>query len=213
MNTDDFISLLASGVTPIDRRTLAKRFSCAVLAGLFGATLLVIAIMGVRPDLGQAMATPIFWAKIAFPLCLMIGALSMVMRLARPGIASGPGKVLIVAAVASVWVASIYVLLAAPPDDRVAIILGETWKVCVLNITMLSIPGFVAVFWALNGLAPTNLTLSGACGGLLAGSMATIAYSFRCPEMQIPFWGVWYLLGMLVPTVLGALLGRRWLRW
>ncbi|MGZ7460128.1 DUF1109 domain-containing protein [Pseudomonas sp. Ma2-10] len=213
MNTDDFISLLALGVTPIDRRTLAKRFSGAVLAGLFGATLLVIAIMGVRPDLGQAMATPIFWAKIAFPLCLMIGALSMVMRLARPGIASGPGKVLIVAAVASVWVASIYVLLAAPPDDRVAIILGETWKVCVLNITMLSIPGFVAVFWALNGLAPTNLTLSGACGGLLAGSMATIAYSFRCPEMQIPFWGVWYLLGMLVPTVLGALLGRRWLRW
>lgn len=213
MNTDDFISLLASGVAPVDRRMLAKRFSGAVLAGLLGATLLVIAIMGVRPDLGQVMATPIFWAKIAFPLCLMIGALSMVMRLARPGIASGPGKILIVAAVASVWVGSIYVLLVAPPDDRVAIILGQTWKVCALNITLLSIPGFIAVFWALRGLAPTNLTLSGACGGLLAGSMATIAYSLGCPEMQIPFWGVWYLLGMLVPTVLGALLGRSWLRW
>ena len=68
MNTDDFISLLASGVAPVDRRTLAKRFSGAVLAGLLGATLLVLAIMGVRPDLGQVMATPIFWAKIAFPL-------------------------------------------------------------------------------------------------------------------------------------------------
>ncbi|MNK75487.1 hypothetical protein D3C87_950280 [compost metagenome] len=213
MNTDDFISLLASGVTPVDRRTLAKRFSGAVLAGLLGATLLVIAIMGIRPDLGQVMATPIFWAKIAFPLCLMIGALSTVMRLARPGIASGPGKNLIFAAVASVWVGSIYVLLVAPPDDRLAIILGETWRVCARNITLLSIPGFIAVFWALRGLAPTNLTLSGACGGLLAGSMATIAYSLGCPEMQIPFWGVWYLLGMLVPTVLGALLGRRWLRW
>ncbi|MGF6161245.1 hypothetical protein ABIE16_000510 [Pseudomonas sp. 2725] len=213
MNTDDFISLLASGVAPVDRRTLAKRFSSAVLAGLLGATLLVIAIMGVRPDLGQVIATPIFWAKIAFPLCLMIGTLSMVMRLARPGIASGPGKILIFAAVASVWGGSIYVLLVAPPDDRIAIIFGETWQVCALNITLLSIPGFIAMFWALRGLAPTNLTLSGACGGLLAGSMATIAYSLGCPEMQIPFWGVWYLLGMLVPTVLGALLGRRWLRW
>ncbi|MFJ2465105.1 DUF1109 domain-containing protein [Pseudomonas sp. NPDC087615] len=213
MITDDFISMLASGVTPVDRRALAKRFSGAVLAGLLGATLLVIAIMGVRPDLGQVIATPIFWAKIAFPLCLMIGALSMVARLARPGVASGPGKILIVATVASVWVASIYVLLVAQPDDRVAIILGETWKVCALSITLLSIPGFVAVFWALSGFAPTNLTLAGACGGLLAGSMATIAYSLRCPEMQIPFWGVWYLMGMLVPTVLGALLGRRWLRW
>lgn len=213
MNTDNFISLLASGVAPVDRNMIAKRFSGAVLAGLIGATLLVIAIMGVRPDLGPAMAEPIFWARIAFPLCLMIGALSMVVRLARPGIASGPGKILIVAAVFSVWFASIYVLLVTPPEDRVAIILGETWKVCVLNISLLSVPGFVAVFWALKGLAPTNLTLSGACGGFLAGSMATIAYSFRCPEMQIPFWGVWYLLGMLVPTVLGALLGRRWLRW
>lgn len=43
--------------------------------------------------------------------------------------------------------------------------------------------------------------------------MATIAYLLGCPEMQIPFWGVWYLLGMLVPTVLGALLGRSRLRW
>jgi hypothetical protein len=213
MNTDDFISLLASGVAPVDRRTLAKRFSGAALVGLLGATLLVIAIMGVRPDLAQVMVTPIFWAKIAFPLCLMIGALSMVMRLARPGVASGPGKILIFAAVASVWGGSIYVLLVAPPDDRVAIILGETWKVCALNITLLSIPGFIAVFWALRGLAPTNLTLSGACGGLLAGSMATLAYSIRCPEMQVPFWGGWYLLGMLAPTALGALLGRRLLRW
>lgn len=162
MNTDDFISLLASGVAPVDRNMVAKRFSIAMLAGFIGATLLVIAIMGVRPDLGQAMAEPIFWARIAFPLCLMIGALSMVGRLARPGIASGPGKILIIAAVFSVWVASIYVLLVSPPDDRVAIMLGETWKVCVLNITLLSVPGFVAVFWALKGLAPTNLRLSGA---------------------------------------------------
>lgn len=213
MNTDDFISMLSSGVAPVDRRTLAKRFSGAVLAGLLSATLLVVAIMGVRPDLGHVMATPIFWAKIAFPLCLMLGALSMVMRLARPGVASGPGKILIVTAVAAVWVGAIYVLMVAAPDDRLTIILGETWQVCALNITLLSIPGFIAVFWALRGLAPTNLTLSGACGGLLASAMATIAYSLHCPETQVPFWGVWYLLGMLVPTVLGALLGRRWLRW
>jgi len=213
MKTDDLISLLAAGVAPVDRRAPAKRFSIAVLAGLLGAILLMVTLKGVRPDLGEVMATPIFWAKIAFPLCLMIGALGMVMRLARPGATSGPGKTLIVAAVTAVWVGAVYVLMATAPDNRVAIILGNTWRVCALNIALLSIPGFVAVFWALRGLAPTNLTLSGACGGLLAGSMATIAYSFHCPEMQVTFWAVWYLLGMLVPTILGALLGRRWLRW
>ena len=137
-----FISLLASCVAPVVRRTLAKRISCAMLSGHFTGN----SNNRNRPHLGLVMATPIFWAKIAFPLCLMIGALSMVMRLARLGIVSGPGKMLIVAAVASAWVGSIYVLLVAPPDDRVAIILGQTWKVCVLNITLLSIPGFIGVF-------------------------------------------------------------------
>ncbi|MEG0969467.1 MAG: NrsF family protein, partial [Pseudomonas sp.] len=27
------------------------------------------------------------------------------------------------------------------------------------------------------------------------------------------FWGVWYVLGMAIPTLIGALLGPRWLRW
>lgn len=213
MKTDDFISMLASGVTPVDRHALAKRFVVAVLVGLVTATLLVMIVLGVRPDLATVAATPIFWAKIAFPLSLMIGALSVVMRLARPGMTPGSGKLLIVAAIAAVWAGALYVLVPVAPDMRVAVILGKTWRVCALNITLLSIPGFIAVFWALRGLAPTRLKLAGACGGLLAGAMATLAYCLHCPEMEVPFWGAWYLLGMLVPTAIGALLGPRWLHW
>lgn len=213
MKTDDFIGMLASGITPVDRHALAKRFGVAVLAGLVVATLLVAIILGVRPDLATVAATPIFWAKIAFPLCLMIGALGVVMRLARPGLTPGSGKLLIATAIVAVWAGALYVLVAAAPDTRVPVILGKTWRVCALNIALLSIPGFIAVFWALRGLAPTRLRLAGACGGLLAGAMAALAYSLHCPEMEVPFWGAWYLLGMLVPTVIGALLGPRWLRW
>jgi hypothetical protein len=31
--------------------------------------------------------------------------------------------------------------------------------------------------------------------------------------MTAPFIGVWYLLGMLIPSAVGALLGPRLLRW
>lgn len=213
MKTDDLITMLASGATPVDRHALAKRFCIAVLVGLATSTVLVMLILGVRSDLSTVAATPIFWAKIALPLCLMIGALSVVMRLARPGVAPGSGKLLIFAAVAAVWMGAIYVLTGTAPDERVAIMLGKTWRVCALNIAVLSVPGFIAVFWALRGLAPTRLRLTGACGGLLAGAMATLAYCLHCPEMEVPFWGTWYLLGMLVPTAMGALLGQRWLRW
>jgi hypothetical protein len=213
MKTDDFISLLASGVEPVDRHALPKRFGIAVLIGAAGATLIMATVLGIRRDLAEVALTSIFWAKVALPLCLMIGSLWMTTRLARPGGRPGGSVWVIAAPLAVLWVAAAYVLMAAPDDARLAIVLGKTWRICPVAITMLSIPGFIAVFWALRGLAPTRLALTGAAGGLLAGSTATLSYCLHCPEMGIPFWGVWYLLGMLVPTVIGALLGPRLLRW
>ncbi|SEC33473.1 hypothetical protein SAMN02787142_1214 [Burkholderia sp. WP9] len=213
MKTDDFISLLATGVAPVDRRALTKRFGLAVLIGAAGATLIMAVVLGIRRDLAEVAVTPIFWAKIALPLCVMIGSLWMSTRLARPGVRTGGSGWLIAAPVAAVWLAGAYVLMAAPGEARLAVVLGKTWRVCPFNIAMLSIPGFIAVFWALKGLAPTRLALTGAAGGLLAGSTATLAYCLHCPEMGIPFWGAWYVLGMLLPAVVGAVLGPRLLRW
>lgn len=193
--------------TPVDWNALAKRFGVAVLVGLIAAFLLVLTMFGAHPNLADVVVTPIFWAKIAFPLCLMVGALSLVMRLARPGVTPGGGQILVITVLALAWTAALFVLMTASPDVRASMIFDQTWRVCPLNISLLSIPGFISVFWALRGLAPTRPRLAGACGGLLAGAIATIAYCVHCPEMEVPFWGVWYLLGMLIPTVIGALLG------
>lgn len=65
----------------------------------------------------------------------------------------------------------------------------------------------------MRSLAPTSLPLAGAAAGLLAGSVGALVYCLHCPEMGAPFIGTWYLLGMLIPTAAGALLGRFVLRW
>jgi hypothetical protein len=213
MKTDDLISMLAGGIAPVDRGQLAKRFSLAVALAALGSLFMVLAIFGARPDLMIAAGTPLFWWKIAFPACLAAGSLWMVIRLARPGLSPGSGRWLVGAGVLLVWLAGVYALILATPDTRAAMIFGQTWKVCAINIVLLSIPGFISLFWALRGMAPTRLRLAGASGGLLAGSLATIAYCLHCPEMEIPFWGVWYFAGMLLSTVVGALIGPRVLRW
>jgi hypothetical protein len=213
MKTDDFISLLATGVTPVSQATLARRFCIALLFGVVGTTVMVASVFGIRPDLAQVSTTPMFWAKVALPLCLMIGSLLVSTRLARPGVAAGKRWVLVGLPVAVVWIAASYLLTTVPADERLPMILGKTWRGCPFYISMLSVPAFIPVFWALRGLAPTRLALTGAAGGLLAGSTATLAYCLHCPEMNVAFWGAWYLLGMLVPTVVGALLGPRLLRW
>jgi len=38
-------------------------------------------------------------------------------------------------------------------------------------------------------------------------------YALHCPELAAPFIGLWYLLGVLIPAGIGALIGPRLLRW
>lgn len=213
MKTNDMISMLAANVEPIDYGALARRYRWALLMGGLGSVLLLLAGFGIRPDIDTMLATPLFWAKVAFPTCLAAAALLGAARLSRPGMLMGRTWSLLAMPIAVVWLAATYTLINAPAPERLPMILGSSWRSCPFNIALLSIPTFIGVFWAMRGLAPTHLRKAGAIAGLLASSVASIAYCLHCPEMEVAFWAVWYLIGMLIPTVLGALLGPRLLRW
>jgi hypothetical protein len=128
------------------------------------------------------------------------------MRLGQVGLA-------LAAPVLLLWLACGGELLAAEPGQRVGLILGATWKTCPFNIAMISLPLFVAMFWVMRGLAPTQLALAGAGAGLLAGALGTLVYALHCPESAAAFVGIWYVLGIAIPTLAGAVLGPRVLRW
>ncbi|MEM5460666.1 DUF1109 domain-containing protein [Paraburkholderia phytofirmans] len=213
MRTDDLVGLLSTGVTPVRRGTAARRFIISLPVAAVGATALMATVFGVRPDLGAVVKAPIFWEKLALPLCLAIGALLATVRLARPGARIGAGWPVMTTPVLVVWIAAIMIVVSAAPEDRLPAILGHSWRSCPFNIFLLAGPGFIALFWAVKGLAPTSLRLAGAACGLLASSIATVAYCFHCPEMSPAFWSIWYVAGMLLPAVLGAVLGPRFLRW
>jgi hypothetical protein len=111
------------------------------------------------------------------------------------------------------WAAAAADLLQAPSGERLALVLGATWRACSPLIVVLSIGPMIAALWALKGLAPTRLALAGAAAGALAGAEAAFVYALHCTEMQAPFLAVWYVTGMALPALAGALLGRRLLRW
>ncbi|WP_060484973.1 DUF1109 domain-containing protein [Pseudomonas sp. NBRC 111123] len=213
MKTDDLISLLAAGEGPVQRNVPSRRLGLAVLLGLLAAVLMTAALYGVRSDLAEVARTPLFWAKVALPGSLAALGLWLTSRLARPGVRGGVAWGLLGLPLLLLWLGAALSLAGAPLDARADLLFGRTWRTCALNIALLSLPGLVSVFWALRGLAPTRLRQAGAAGGLLAGSTATLAYCLHCPEMGVPFWGLWYVLGMLLPTALGAWLGPRLLRW
>ena len=213
MKTDDLVSLLASGAGAVDPGAARRRWSLALSGGTLVATLLVFAWLEVNPALGRDARAPMFWVKEAFCAALAVGALMAVARLGRPGAPLGGLRPLLALLVAALWMLAAVVLLTADAAERSDLILGISWTECSVNIALLSMPVFAAMVWLMRGLAPTRLRLAGAAAGFAAGAMGALVYTLHCPELEAPFLAIWYVLGMLIPATLGALVGPRLLRW
>ncbi len=213
MKTDDLIAMLASGVAPVDPNIARKRFQTALLMGSLGALVLMLAGYGVRHDIAQAVALPMFWVKLAFPLAMGLPALLLTSRLSHPGVPAGKTWMLLPLPWLFVAAMAVLVLANAAPDARLPLVLGESWLSCAFSIAYISVPALIGMLWAVKGLAPTRPALAGACAGLAAAAAGAAVYALHCPEMQAPFLAIWYMLGMLIPTATGALLGGKLLRW
>jgi hypothetical protein len=213
MRTDQLIAMLAAQAGPVEPGATQRRFATALGWGLFVSMLGMALALGVREDIAQAALLPMFWVKLLFPAAVGIGALYAAARLARPGMRLGILAALPLAAIGGLWLIAALSLFAAAPQDRAQLIFGETWFSCPISITLLALPVLVAAFWAIKGLAPTRLAFAGAAAGLLAGAAGAAVYALHCPEMTAPFLAIWYVLGMAIPAVIGALAAPRLLRW
>lgn len=213
MRTDQLIAALAADVSPVDASQTDRRFMAKLAAGALVAIAAVLVWLGPRPDIAAAAQLPMFWLKLGLPAALAIAALVALRRLGYPGMRLGHVPLAVAAPLGAVWLLAAAALLTAGEGERLPLILGETWTKCPVTVTVLSIPVAVLSFWAVRGLAPTRLSLAGGAAGLFAGAAAALAYALHCPEMEAPFLAVWYVLGMLIPTVVGALLGRQVLKW
>jgi hypothetical protein len=213
MRTDDLIAVLAADISPIDPGRSDRRFFTKLAGGAVLALAAMLLFMGTRPDLPAAAALPMFWIKLIFPASLALAALVALLRLSYPGMRLGRAPAAAALPVTALWLFAGVVLLTAPAGDRLALVLGDTWLECPLSIALLSAPALAFTLWAVRDLAPTRLVLAGAAAGLFAGTVAAFVYALHCTEMQATFLAVWYVLGILIPTGAGALLGRRLLRW
>jgi hypothetical protein len=213
MKTDDLVAMLASGAVAVDPDAATRRYAASLAAGALCAVILMLLFLGIRSDLAAAARLPMFWFKSGFVALLAVASGVAVLRLGRPGSHLSWVPLAWATPVVAVWALAAFALATASPGERSELLYGTTAAKCPLLIALLSAPAFIAVMWVMRTLAPTRLRLAGAAAGLLAGSIGALAYSVHCIEMAAPFLATWYLLGVLVPVVVGAVLGPRLLRW
>lgn len=213
MKTDELINALAADAAASEP-PIGRTIAVAVALGAIAAAAVFLMIAGVRADFGfVATHSWRFVLKFVFTLAVLIPALALVRRLARPdGDASSLWMWLALPAALMASAAG-YELIDAGAASVSGIVFLPNWSKCLVLIPTLSITPLAAILYALKSGAPANPALAGAVGGLLSGAIGATLYASHCDADSPLFVAVWYPLGIAAMTALGALIGSRLLRW
>jgi hypothetical protein len=211
MKTDELITLLANQAGPAPKALAVKRLLPASMAGGLLAAALVIGVLGLIPN--TMLAEPGPWIKFAYAGALAFAAAWLVSRVGKPGASGRKAAGAVLGIVLIMLMIGFVSYLGTEESERIAALMGHSWLLCPWTILVLSIPVMTGSFWAMKGLAPTNLPLAGAACGLFSGAVAAMAYALACTEPAAPFIAIWYTLGIALCGGVGAVLGPKVLNW
>ncbi|MCL6741434.1 DUF1109 domain-containing protein [Sphingomonas sp. RB56-2] len=210
--TDELVQSLVSGLRPVPRAAVALRLALGATAGAAISVVLLISIVGMRPDLGVVVNSVRFWSKASYMIVTAGISLLVAARLARPGSSTNilwllPIPLLIYLPAAT------FELVRTTPADRMALVLGHGWQLCTWLVLALSIPIYAGLWWAFQSFAPTRMEATGAVTGLCASAIAGVIYCLHCPTDTAVFALVWYTLAFAVAAIVGRRFGPRLLHW
>ena len=211
MKTKDLIAALVAD-RAASRLSFARGFALALLAGGVVSLGLFFAVLGLRRDLAAALGTWRFDLKLVLVLLALVLAFGLCRALGRPVAPSHPGRRLLPLAALAAGAIAIE-LLVVPPASWGTRLVGSNALVCLTAIPLLALAPLATVLAALRSAAPASPTLAGAAAGLLAATAAASLYAFHCFDDSPLFVATWYTLAAIPVVAIGAIAGRRLLRW
>jgi hypothetical protein len=211
MRTDQLLAVLIAD-RAAGRQPIGRALGLALAAG--GALSLVpfLLTLGVRPDIGPALATWRFDLKIVTILLGLGLAVAVCRDCARPDAPRHPMRRLLL--LLGVVVAAVATELAlTPAASWPRRLVGSNSMICLSAIPALSVAPLVAVLVVLRRAAPASPTLAGMAAGLVAAFSGASLYAFHCFDDSPLFVATWYTAAAIPVVALGVVVGRRWLRW
>jgi hypothetical protein len=211
MKTEQLVASLvadrAGSSTPLGRSV-----SRAIAAGALVSLVIFAIEFRPRVDLMAAFTTWRFDLKLVLVLTALMAALGACIAMARPlATASWRWGALLVALIAAAALGA--ELALAPARTWETRLVGSNALVCLTAIPLFALAPLAALLLALRRAAPASPTLAGAAAGALAATTAASIYAFHCFDDSPLFVLTWYSLAAIPVIGVGALVGRRLLRW
>jgi hypothetical protein len=214
MKTDELIATLASDVhrplPSVDRAITIALVAAVALAFL----VLTFGLGGPRAGFVADLASLRVALKMAMPISLAAAAVVLVSSVSRPTGPSTLARAMLWLPVAVATVAvGVEIATTRTTGGLFAAMIGSNGTTCLIVLPALGLAPLAVLLAAMRKGAPARPGLAGALAGLLAGSVAALAYATYCPDDSPLFVLAWYGVGISVLMLLGALAGRRLLAW
>jgi hypothetical protein len=212
MNTDDLVKVIAEDGAA-KPPSVPARVGVALAIGALVAGALFVQSLGVRPDVGEALQTWRFAAKVAIVLASFLTALWVTTRLSHPD--AGQRRTLAVLSLPVLMLAFAigWELATSPASSWSGRAIGSNSRLCLVSIALMAVAPLVTLLVALRAGAPQSPATAGAVAGLLAGSLAATLYAVLCVDDSPLFVALWYTLPVAAIALAGAAAGSRVLRW
>jgi len=212
LQTDELVQSLVSELRPVPRAAILLRLLAGATAGSALSAVLLILLVGARPDLAAVARSFGFWAKTFYMIATAGISLLVAARLARPG--SNPKLLWLLPVPLLIYLpAGISELARTAPSDWLPMLLGHGWQACTWLVLGLSLPIYAGLWWAFRAFAPTRMEAAGAVTGLCASAISAVIYCLHCPTDTAVFALFWYTLAFAIAAILGRAFGRRLLHW
>ncbi len=211
MNTEQFIQTLSAD-SQMEQRVDRSLVIALVVSGLITGGLF-LALFGIRPDIGTAITRPDVLLKQVFPWVVALAGLRIVVRLSRPGAKAGAWIWPLLAVPVAILLAIGQEMMLISPELWARTAMGHSAMICLSTIPLLALPIAAVCFWVLRDGAATRPALCGAFAGLMSGGAAAAMYAFFCTDDSPMFFGIWYVAGIGIVTLAGAVAGKKFLKW
>ncbi|MDY0870469.1 DUF1109 domain-containing protein [Dongia rigui] len=212
MKTDDLISgLVADQGRPPARaqQILAVALPLALIVSL----LVFVVELRIRADFLTALGTWRYLFKFATAGSIALFGLVLLLEMARPEQSVRRVFLWLPLALAPLLLSVAMEMVMLPTDQWGASAIGFYPLYCLCLVPAISLAPLAAGLYAMRRGAPQSPTMAGAAAGFAAGGIGAFIYSVHC-DNDSPFYvAIWYLGAIVIVTILGALIGRRVLRW
>lgn len=211
MKTNDLIALLAQDA-PV-RVTFNQALVQAAIAATIIAAVEFSGFVGFRVDIDTAVGSTRFLFKFVVTFALATTAGLLLLQMGKPGASIRPwawGLLIPVALIAGAAALELYV---TPSPTWGARMIGHNARLCLTIIPTLSAIPLACFLYAMRHGAPERPGFAGAAAGLVSAGIAATFYAANCNDDSPLFVMFWYPMAIAAVCAVGAVFGRRMLKW